>query len=1010
MPHQACMLLLVVGSVIAEPAGWPSVQPGVSGWVNSVGNHRFSIMVPEGDSKTAQVSVPWRRHDGIYSDVLVVHAETGFQAQRCALLNASNVVGEVVFEGFGAGRYHVYYLPFRTCGYDGGSCTTHAKATYPAPTACASKPWWSAPPLQAHVEGYESRSQFAGFTDMEFIAAPDEVTALLERCGTSSPVLFAEDRSRPIRMGQVPYVWTKEACKNHFTGVVQPGEVYTMQVAVLIINSAPMAITAVEITGLPGNWTCMSTQGTDYWGRPFSKHPEAKPGALLPLWLSGEIPATASGNHSGMVRVVFASESAALPVTIVIKGNVLTDRGDGDIWRGSRLAWLNSKVGTDFGTVPPPYIPITSSSNMSHMICRMLGKTITVNQQGMLQGAKVAMGGGSGAAFIANNTEALDGVTFTVSDGGVERKYTWEMATTQNTSMLVGWTSVAKRDGITEVEVNGSIDATGYADFVVHFTNPVPSKRVAFGLSVRNAVENAVLAMGLGVKGGLLKRVAGTEWKWDGVNGNNGVWVGSTRAGVRVYLKGDDDLWQAGVPYDSKASPPIPTSWSNGGKGGIRLLPNGTAQAFTGERVMGRGDSLTFRFSIMITPVRDMDLAKHFRNRYVQLSGPANYTHLASSGATVANMHQGNEVNPWINYPYLTNPLMKAEADGAHKAGMKFKVYNTMRELSNHAKEVWALRSFNETYVYSSSRGDGSDWLQEHLGKGYEVAWSAFVRPAHLPGHFPGPIEQDAAIKVQAMSRWNNYYVEGLRQMKEDFGNDGIYLDEIAYDRVTMLRARKVLGPDGLIDHHSDSGAFCTSPAMNYMELFPFIDSLWYGEGFKYESDYDYWLVEISGIPFGLNADMLRYTGMTPFPYRGMLHASANRWQCGLTGPVGSCPFDPRAVWMLWDSFAIHTATMYGYWLQIEDPAYTLPVTTSEGTVKVTSYVKKGTATLIVLASFGESVNTTLTINWGLVGLSPSARTLTAPAMKPMQPTARRYTLSDPIPVEGGSGLILILS
>ena len=38
----------------------------------------------------------------------------------------------------------------------------------------------------------------------------------------------------------------------------------------------------------------------------------------------------------------------------------------------------------------------------------------------------------------------------------------------------------------------------------------------------------------------------GTIWRWDGINGNNGVWIGSTKAGMRLYLKGDDPLWQAG--------------------------------------------------------------------------------------------------------------------------------------------------------------------------------------------------------------------------------------------------------------------------------------------------------------------------------------------------------------------------------------------------------------------------------------------------------------------------------
>lgn len=97
-----------------------------------------------------------------------------------------------------------------------------------------------------------------------------------------------------------------------------------------------------------------------------------------------------------------------------------------------------------------------------------------------------------------------------------------------------------------------------------------------------------------------------------------------------------------------------------------------------------------------------------------------------------------------------------------------------------------------------------------------------------------------------------------------------LYLDEIAYDRVTMMRARKLLDQrNGVIDHHSDSGAFCVSPAMIYNEHYPFIDKLWYGEGFPYDTATpDYWLVEMSGLVFGLTADMLRYPGETPYHFK----------------------------------------------------------------------------------------------------------------------------------------------
>ena len=48
-----------------------------------------------------------------------------------------------------------------------------------------------------------------------------------------------------------------------------------------------------------------------------------------------------------------------------------------------------------------------------------------------------------------------------------------------------------------------------------------------------------------------------------------------------------------------------------------------------------------------------------------------------------------------------------------------------------------------------------------------------------------------------------------------------VYLDEIAYDRVTIMRTKAVLGDSKLIDHHCDIGDMGgNSCAANYMEMY----------------------------------------------------------------------------------------------------------------------------------------------------------------------------------------------
>jgi hypothetical protein len=79
-----------------------------------------------------------------------------------------------------------------------------------------------------------------------------------------------------------------------------------------------------------------------------------------------------------------------------------------------------------------------------------------------------------------------------------------------------------------------------------------------------------------------------------------------------------------------------------------------------------------------------------------------------------------------------------------------------------------------------------------------------------------------------------------------------------------MKRLRKILDRSkqgALIDLHSANqynprDGFANSANL-YLEHFPYIDRLWFGEYFDYDSAPDFWLVEVSGIPFGLMGEML---------------------------------------------------------------------------------------------------------------------------------------------------------
>jgi hypothetical protein len=329
---------------------------------------------------------------------------------------------------------------------------------------------------------------------------------------------------------------------------------------------------------------------------------------------------------------------------------------------------------------------------------------------------------------------------------------------------------------------------------------------------------------------------------------------------------------------------------------------------------------------------------------------------------------------------------MKAYVDEAHAKGLEVKIYNTVRELSNHAWELFALRSLGHE-VFSPGAGGGFSWLQEHLGDDYIAAW--FVPPL-----------KDAAIVNSGMSRWHNYYVEGMRWLVENVGIDGVYLDDVAFDRTTMKRIKRVLtagGHPGIIDLHSANqfnprDGFVNSGLL-YLEHFPYLDRLWFGEYFDYQNNGpDFFLTEVSGIPFGLMGEMLQDGGN---PWRGMVYGMTNRMPW-------SDNADPRPLWKAWDEFGMQGTRMIGYWVEAS------PVKTGRADVLATVYRRDGAALLALASWAGGDTDVSLSVDWRALGIDPAAATITAPEIAGFQP-ARRFAPGEPIPVPQGRGWLLVL-
>ena len=210
---------------------------------------------------------------------------------------------------------------------------------------------------------------------------------------------------------------------------------------------------------------------------------------------------------------------------------------------------------------------------------------------------------------------------------------------------------------------------------------------------------------------------------------------------------------------------------------------------------------------------------------------------------------------------------------------------------------------------------------------------------------------------------------------------------------------RKVMArekPGCLIDLHSNTG-FSIGPATQYTEFFPYVDKLWFGESFDYDNmSPANWLVEVSGIPFGLMGDMLHGGGN---PWRGMVYGMTTRYPWITEGKT--C--EPQEVWKVWDEFGIEDARMVGYW----EPERV--VETSNEDVLATAYVKPD-RTLVSLASWAaEPVRITLRCDWEALGMDAQTARIQAPYVKDFQ-EERAFRVDEPISVDPKKGWLLILS
>ncbi|MGA7203002.1 MAG: glycoside hydrolase domain-containing protein, partial [Specibacter sp.] len=725
----------------------PELECGLGEWDKLLyGNHRIVVSVsglPQG-SGAAAVTLPWRRHDAAPAavDVIVVSAATGTRVRNVVAGERDRAAGTFTFETIdGAGDYYFYYLPYAMMGhahYPQAHYLPARPTADPAWVNAVSSSVWSAEQglrgrraPAAEAVRYEAASEWDNFAPMNFTATDAELEALRAAYKGAAFMLFAQDRRHAISMKDaLPAHWAI-AGPSAVAGVdadvlclsAQPGEDYVIQLG--LHARADLAEVSVSIAAHSDGGAvaarCLNTAGVDRLGRPFSKNLEVAEGAVQALFVVVPVPATAAGSSvEAVITVSTPAGTAELPVRLEVALEAEADiaaGGFGDPRELRRLAWLDSTLAQNDELVAPFTAVRLDEANRTLAI---LGRTVRIAPNGLPEQLQSTFTSAVTAADGPARSLLLDplGLVPELAQGAVKWAFS-PLSFTTHGPARVSWTCAwTSQDTSLCVTVEGQLEADGAADFAVRLTVPHGAGAVELNdVSLDLTLDPAAVpyAMGLGVPGGT--RPAAIDWTWEVATRNqDSLWLGDGNIGVQLALR--DDNYERPLNTNFYREKPLvePASWANPGAesagAGVTLREVDGAdgcgavvlKAFSGGRTMAAGEKLNYDFRLLLTPFKPIDPARQLGNRYFHDQGSV--ADIAATGASVINIHHATALAPFINDPLLHADALAEYTAQAHAAGLKVKVYDTVRELTGHSPDLLPMLSLGHE-IFSDGPGKG---------------------------------------------------------------------------------------------------------------------------------------------------------------------------------------------------------------------------------------------------------------------------------------------------------------
>ena len=694
------------------PDGIPFVIADTIWDVDGRGNHRAIVHVDKQEHEAVIVNLPWRRSDlrPETKKIIVTDASNGNEIKDVSVIEQTAEKGTIAFKPVeNESDYIVYYLPYKYRKGSGDARYGKPWNDYTTPEYETDRNWEenvlknlkNIP--NATVTRFESRTKFDFLTSMGVIATENEKYKLLN--GNKSNFLtFPEDRAFPIKLTTIPYRWVKNGPSLRFEGDALRNEYYAWQLGLWAIEKElrDVKVTFTDLIHESNKYnipkeqiTCFNLEGVNWDGSPLKFDVHVPANKVQALWFGVQIPNDAKvGKYKSKLTVSSSNtEEKNIDIEINVRKDILEDKGDGDLWRHSRLRWLNSTIGIDS-------LPVNPYENMKLHDRQITAtkKDVTVAENGAIESIQV-------------NDQMIYSHPFEFvieTSKGKFKLNSKNIVIEKDEEGLVSWKSSDNMEQGIKLDVSAYMEYDGYIRYNVKLSSEGETQIKNVSLLNHFSPESSEYFIGAGFKGGL--RPQNYTWKWNGPY--DSFWIGGEKSGLHVELRGG--TYHGPLINDYKPAPP--KTWYNEGQGKVRVYENNAkddivVEVSTGELKVEK--SIDFEFAFLITPVKPIDLKKHFSQKYYHSSSEG-FEDAAKEGANIINIHHSRSLNPVINYPFIVRDSLISYIEEQHKNNRKVKLYYTIRELTNYTEEIFALKSLNHE-IFVSGVGYGLPWQCEHL-------------------------------------------------------------------------------------------------------------------------------------------------------------------------------------------------------------------------------------------------------------------------------------------------------